>query len=147
MTQISIKETGLGNIQMGIHKLGPAVVGLAQTDLLETMQGVEKSYWGGEPGGYSVAERPGQTYQRTTNLRNSTYVMQTGLTVTIVSNAISPHGQPYSRFVLGDANGEGQAWFHQGRWPALATQVEEAADKLVVKLEHDTQDTIEAVGL
>lgn len=147
MTQISLKITNLDNVQMGIHKLGPAIKDVAQSDLLETMQAVEKSYWGGEPGGYSVPERPGQDYERTSNLRNSTYTMQTGLTVTIVSNAYSPHGQPYSRWVLGDATGKGQAWMHQGRWPALAAEVEDAAQKFVDKADRRIQDTIEAVGL
>jgi len=142
MTQVTLKITNLENIQRGISKLGPAVQNVAQADIQEAMQGVVKSYMGGEPGGYSVPERPGQTYQRTGHLGRAMSVSTLHPTGARIVSAAD-----YSQWVIGMADGSRQAWFHAGRWPLLSERVEEVAEKLVVKLDHDTQDTIEAVGL
>ena len=61
------------------------------------------------------AKRPGQKYVRTGRLANSWAVERQGKGVVIVNRAEGRSG-PYSRFVIGDAKGAGQAWMHRGRW-------------------------------
>lgn len=69
--------------------------------------------------------RPGQSYRRTFRLKNAWKIQGPALLgpelVTSVTN-----DTPYATKVFGDSQGNGQPWFHQGRWRkqlALATSV------------------------
>ncbi len=61
------------------------------------------------------SKRPGQKYQRTGRLANSWAVERQGKGV-VITNRASGRSGPYSRFVVGDGKGAGQAWIHRGRW-------------------------------
>ena len=62
------------------------------------------------------AKRPKQKYKRTGRLANGWAVERgSGAAVAIVNSARGRDGH-YTRYVVGDGKGKGQAWMHKGRW-------------------------------
>lgn len=59
--------------------------------------------------------RPGSKYIRTYRLRDSWKVVKSSKGATIKGDPIN-RGTHYGTFVVGDAEGEGQAWMHVGTW-------------------------------
>ena len=72
----------------------------------------------------SPPERPGQRYKRTGNLKRSWEAGVRG-NVVYIKNA-----RPYAGYVVGDSAGQGQAWFHRGRWYVMRDMVEEKKPEL-----------------
>ena len=94
-------------------------------------------------GPYTVPERG---YIRTGNLSASTYLEEDGLSFRIKSEAMRD-GRPYSVYVIGSADGYGQAQVHVGYWKPLRESVDEQVEKLMEDLDKDLQDSAEALGL
>ena len=87
------------------------------------------------------SKRQGQTYVRTGRLASSWAVERQGKGV-VITNRASGRSGPYSRFVVGDGKGAGQAWMHRGRWwlgrnvlmesaPELETAAKREIDRLL----------------
>lgn len=141
--QISVKLTGAGNIQIGLRKLAQALPDLANDDVenaLELARHEASGWWSGG-NSYAVSETSGQTYVRTGAYGRLTYVEQDGAAFRLVSEAA------HSEFVGGDADGEGQAWMHVGRWPVRAVVVRRYAETLTGDIDNRIQEAAEAVGL
>lgn len=77
--------------------------------------------WGQYP-----PERPGQTYVRTGRLGQGWWNSGMGKSQVVFTN-----GVPYAPFVVGDSWGEGQAWFHVGRWWTALDRIEKAIPRLL----------------
>ena len=58
-------------------------------------------------------ERPGQVYIRTGQLANRWKTVQVGGQWHIVNEATDPRGRIYPVYVVGDEEGEDQAWMHE----------------------------------
>jgi len=71
------------------------------------------------------AQRPQQKYVRTFKFRRGWQVQKVGPTGYMIINRT-----PYTKYVVGNAYGGGQAWMHAGRW----TTLRDAADKLLANL-------------
>ena len=69
-------------------------------------------------------ERPGQRYKRTGRLGRS-WSRLTALVLAALDNTA-----PYSGYVVGDGKGQGQAWFHRGRWGLMRDMVDEKRPEL-----------------
>ena len=70
-------------------------------------------------------------YVRTSTLRrgwNLVNLEDQGYELSV--EATSPRGHPYEVYVLGDEDGEGQAYMHVGRWPLYRTLVDEELSRL-----------------
>ena len=84
-------------------------------------------------------ERPDQTYVRTFALRDSVRVTGLPSGYVISVNPISPKGVAYGGYVVGDADGNGQAWMHKDRWPQFANvaleEIYTLPDEIVNELE------------
>lgn len=143
MTTISVKLTGAENIQIGLNKLGAALPGLANTDVEEAMNLAKheaSGYWAGG-NSYAIPELPNQGYIRTGVYARSMYVEQDGRAFRLQSEA------PYSVYVGGDAQGQGQAWMHKGRWPVIADVVRKWAETLTGTIDRRIKEAAEAFGL
>lgn len=100
-------------------------------------------------------ERPGQSrtgshpvlgttyiavrYRRTGRLGRSWVIERNGNTGYILKNdARSPrYGRRYTKYVVGDAYGQSQAWMHKGRWQVTRDVVEEEVAKLPAPIEQE----------
>lgn len=70
------------------------------------------------------AARPGQRYKRTHRLQSGWAAEPTADGARIYNK------QPYAGYVVGDADGKGQAWMHAGRWWLARDAVTAAKPKL-----------------
>lgn len=61
-------------------------------------------------------ERAGQTYIRTFDLRGSWSGQASTRTRYVINNDANARGNYYAVYVVGDGDGEGQAWMHKRRW-------------------------------
>ncbi len=75
-------------------------------------------------------ERPGQRYVRTGRLGAGFRYEQVA-----PSHYRFINDTPYTRFVVGDSDGGGQAWMHQGRWWTAKERVEGEQPGLIQALE------------
>lgn len=138
----SVKISNLGNIIAGLNKLAVALPEKTRHDVYETLEAARETYYGGEPGGYSVPERAGQAYARTGNLGAGMYVVQDGATSRYTVEA------GYAGYVIGNSDGTGGAWMHAGRWPNLRlTILKFVNERLVDKLNSTIEQLIRAYGL
>lgn len=80
--------------------------------------------------GNYAPERPGQRYERTGELGASFWYDDIGPSHYEFTNDV-----PYAPLVVGNSDGGGQAWMHEGRWWTLKARVEEAMPALVESLE------------
>jgi hypothetical protein len=145
MTQLSIRLIGADKLQVGFNKYAQSVRTITREDAREAMRRAKKASVSDPPGGaYSVPERG---YIRTMNLSASTYLEEDGLSFRIQSNAVSKRGQPYSKYVIGDADGYGQASVHTGYWTPLRQSVDTEVERLQKDLDEHLQDSAEALGL
>lgn len=80
-------------------------------------------------------KRPKQTYVRTGLLANSWSAEQVAPGKWRINNSAN-----YSQFVVGDAQGHGQAWMHQGRWWLAREVVDGYTDDLTQRLSKDLED-------
>ena len=145
MTSLSLKITNLDNVQIGIGTFGKALPTIVQQDVIDAVNAIKAEYMGGEPGGYSVPPPYGSTYERTGNLGRSMWVEQSGLTVTFRVEAYQ-HGREYGHYVIGYADGTGQAG-RMSHWPRQRIVAEDKALALVDKCEAHLTQAAEAFGL
>lgn len=73
--------------------------------------------------------RSTSTYSRTYRLRDSWRVVDTSKGITISGDPVN-RGRHYGTFVVGDAEGEGQAWMHVGTWLLFRDVVDYETTKL-----------------
>lgn len=145
MTQVTAKITGVGNIQQSLNTIGRAAPRITSRRIGEAMTRAMKRAvpW---DGGASYAVPTSGDYQRTGTLGRETNVVQNGEAYTIQSNAYQ-HGHAYSKYVIGDASGAGQASIHAGRWVLLAQAVEDELIPLTDEIDGDLSDLARQEGI
>ena len=144
MPQFSIRLIGADKLQVGFNKYAQSVRTITRDDAREAMRRAKQASVSDPAGGpYTVPERG---YIRTGNLSASTYLEEDGLSFRIKSEAMRD-GRPYSVYVIGSADGYGQAQVHVGYWKPLRESVDEQVEKLLEDLDKDLQDSAEALGL
>lgn len=144
MTTVSIRLVGADKLQIGFNKFAQSVRTITRDDAREAMRRAKKRSVSDPPGGaYSVPERG---YLRTGNLSASTYLAEDGLSFRIVSEAVHD-GRPYSTYVIGNADGYGQANIHAGYWTPIRQSVDEEIEELVVDIDAHLGESAEALGL
>lgn len=144
MPQLSLRIHGLNELRIGFNRFAQTIKPLTRELTLEAMQRAQKASVSFPSGGaYSVPERG---YIRTGNLSASTYIKTDGLTTTLVSEAMRD-GRPYSVYVVGDADGYGQAGIHVGYWQTLRRSVDDEVEDLVRDIDEKLGDSAEAAGL
>lgn len=143
--QVSVRVEGDDKIRAGLNRWARTLEPVSREVIQEHMKRAMKRsipYLGGAS--YGVPERG---YVRTGNLGRSAYVEQTGLTTTIKVQAYNQQGREYGRYVVGGADGEGQAYMHAGWWMTLRDSVDAELDELTGDVDAAIGDSAEAVGL
>lgn len=74
-------------------------------------------------------QRAGSTYRRTYRLRDSWKVMERQKGIFITANAVN-RGRRYDEYVVGDPEGNNQAWMHVGNWLLFRDVVDYEMTKL-----------------
>ena len=94
------------------------------------------------------AKRPTQTYVRTGRLANSWAAIQVRTGVWSLTNTATNQktGAPYAFRVVGDADGENQAWMHEGRWWIARDLLDGYTDDLTQRLTRQLEDYWEKNG-
>ena len=92
---------------------------------------------------YAVPERG---YVRTGNLGRSAYIEQDGASTRIRVEAYR-NGVEYGKYVVGDAEGQGQAYMHAGWWMKLRDAVDAEIEDMTTEVDTAIQDSAEAIGL
>lgn len=145
MPQFSMRVEGLDKVRVGFNKFVTTLPVITKAFVKKLMKAAMKQsvpYNGGNS--YDVEERG---YTRTGGLGRNTYLMETGLTYTIKSEAYSKRGKPYSRSVIGDAQGQGQARVHVGWWVPMRTAVDYQLESALPEADRELQKGVEAAGL
>lgn len=145
MPQVTLRLENDDKVRLGLNKWGRSLKPLTRAALRAVMKRalkVSPAHRGGNT--YAIETRG--DYERTGNLGRSTFLVEEGLSFRVQSEAYRD-GQPYSEFVIGDGDGNGQAPWHVGRWPTLRSAVEGEFDALTNELDDDVQASAEAVGL
>ena len=145
MPSITLRLENDDKVRLGLNKWGQSLSPLTRAIIRAAMKRalkVSPAYKGGNA--YAIEGRG--DYERTGNLGRSTFLVEEGLSFRVQSEAYRD-GQPYSEFVIGDGDGNGQAPWHVGRWPTLRSAVEGEFDALTSELDVDVQASAEAVGL
>lgn len=134
---------------LGLKQLPGAVEDVRDDEMEEGVEEATKEASGGGAfgGGYTVPQRSGQTYVRTGNLGRSTSYTREGLSYRFKSDAVSPRGQAYSKYVLGDGTGKGQAGVHRGRWPIAYEVMKKWADKIARNIDKGIGAAARGLGL
>ena len=150
MTQITLTFTNLGNVQRGIRTVGQAIPGITKRNFKRAMKRAKKVASGGWSGGanYTVSLLPNQGYERTGNYGQSFKITEVGWNWRLESHAMGERGQGYTTYVGGNAEGEGQAAIHAGRWPLIKDAVmAEVERSLVQEIDADLTRVIQQEGL
>lgn len=150
MTSITVRVDDSG-VRRGLKRIGDAIPDLTDDEImagLDKARNEVRAQWPrGGVQGYDAPLRRGQRYRRTGNLGASTTWIRTGRSFQIVSNAISPRGQAYSVFVLGDAQGKGQTRIHRGRWPVFAEVVKKWSETMVQNINNALRRLVRDAGM
>jgi len=145
MAQFSVRIEGLAKLRVGLNKYIQTLPVITKAWLERVMEKAMKRsvpYRGGNA--YDVPER---NYERTGNLGRSTYMVISGLTYTIKSEAASRRSGAYSVFVIGNSKGEGQARVHYGFWTPMRSAIDLELEAALPEGDRELQKGIEAVGL
>ena len=135
MTQITVTFQD-GEIKDRLTRLTAAVETLPKKAMKAEMQAALERARQYPP------ELPNQRYTRTgTYYRSFKLMPSAGRGYTLISDA-QQKGRRYSKYVGGDAAGEGQAWFHIGRWPIIRDYVEDAMERLRQRAEQAFRDIL-----
>lgn len=86
--------------------------------------------------------RPRQKYKRTYRLRRGWKVRQVNEFAYMIRNTV-----PYTKYVQGGANGEGQAWMHTGRWKLFRDIVDDEYSGLPRKIRESLNYVTRSAGL
>lgn len=125
MAQLTVKvddsqvRTVLGNAVLAVKSLPKKVI----KPIMEEARDEVRTY---------PPERPGQRYVRTGKRYAATKLESVDHGYRLESNP-RYGGRTANPYVIGDAQGGGQAWMHKGRWKLLADVVLKARDKIVEK--------------
>src|SRR5512146_1714417 len=110
--KFSATITNAENVKLGIRNLGRRLPEVDQEDVRKSMEKAAKQsvpYTGGNS--YAVPLTASGIDMRTGNLGRSVQVYQRGLS-TVIEAAAYRRGREYTHFVIGDREGQGQAWIH-----------------------------------
>lgn len=135
MTQITLKITGLNNVQRSTRVIGQAIPKLTQRSIVKALERARIRAAKYPP------KRPGQRYKRTGRYGRDNQVIETEMGGRLEFNA------PYTTYVGGNAEGQGQAWMHEGRWRVIADEVDAEAQNMVNEIEADLSDVIRQEGM
>ena len=143
--QLSLRVEGDTQVRAGLNRYAQTVDRVTREVVKAAMErALKKSipYRGGAS--YDVPERGG--YVRTGNLGRSGYIEQVGLSTRIRVEAYRD-GREYGGYVVGNAEGTGQAWMHVGRWTTLRQAVDAEIDGLTGELDGELQRGVGQAGL
>ena len=117
--RIKVVRKGLENFRADIPKI-------ARQRFWDAMKWIKKklSYTQTSP-----PRRPAQTYIRTFTLMRGYKIGKTK-----ALNYFFRSTAPYTVHVLGGADGTGQAWMHEGRWPTMRGVVDWVIERLPVTM-------------
>lgn len=145
MPQFSMRVEGLDKVRVGFNKFVTTLPVITKAVIKKMMLAAMKQsvpFNGGNS--YGVPERG---YIRTGQLGRVTRLDENGLTYTIKSDAYTRQGKPYSRLVIGDAQGQGQARVHEGWWVPMRTAVDYQLENALPEADRELQKGAEAAGL
>ena len=117
MPRITLQaKPGVKFVRKGLEDLRRETPKVARERMWKAMQWIKRrmAYTQNKP-----PQRPGQKYVRTFNMMRNYKIGRTD-----AGNYFFRADAPYSRYVLGDARGLGQAWMHKGRWFKMRDVIE-----------------------
>lgn len=87
-----------------------------------------------------------QSYKRSYALWRAWQIERAGEGYRIWADPRTARGKPYAHYVVGDAEGQGQAWMHMGNWPVFREVVDEEVKKLPEEIEQRIEITAKSLG-
>ena len=130
MTQLSIQITGADIVRKGLQNLAAEIPKIGREQIYRTEQAIVRRM--------KIYPPPPATsrYVRT-------YQLQHGWTITSRADGYTiSNTTPYTKYVVGNAYGQEQAWMHQGRWQLLR----DVSDQEVAKLPQEIDNHITQVA-
>ena len=124
MTRITINVRNAEMVRKGLEDLTAEIPKIGRQTIYDAMVRIQMSMKKYPP------TRPGQTYVRTYKLREGWVVVKREEMSYGINNQV-----PYTRYVVGDAYGMGQAWMHAGRWQIFRDVVDDEASRLPAEVE------------
>ena len=149
MVTVQVKVES-GHVYQSVKKLvDDAIPGIVNAEIeglmLEAQKAASGNYPRGSVQGYNVPLRRGQKYIRTGRYGRGFVVVKTGYKTKRAYSLINP--VPYAPYVGGNASGQRQAKIHAGRWPLIASAVNQQAIKLTDQINTRIKKAIRAEGM
>lgn len=146
--QFSVRIDDHG-VYAGLKKLATTLKPMSQAETDSVIENAKSEVSGYYKGGasYNVPTRPNQTYIRTGNFGRSVFWERIGLTYRVIVSAYNKRGQEYGPYVVGRADGSGQAGIHAGRWPNFREVMLKWADVAVARVQAAVERAIIDFGL
>lgn len=123
MTQITIKVKNAALVKKNMQDLRAEIPKISRDRILTAMKGIVREMQRYPP------VPSGSRYIRTNRLKNNWKIVDREKGYRLDNRT------PYTRYVVGGAKGDGQAWMHVGRWLLLADVVEYHVSKLPKTIE------------
>jgi len=118
MSSFTARITGDQQVKLGFQTFVNGIVPVTREGVHKAMEravALSPGWLGGDS--YIVEPPEGSSYQRTGGLGASVRIDQDGLSTRIITDTYGKDGNKYDVYVIGDSEGQGQAWMHVGRWP------------------------------
>jgi hypothetical protein len=138
--QLSVQILNAEIVRKGLEDLHAEIPKIGRLQIRRTMEAIVKTMK------VYPSAPAGSRYVRTYKLRDSWRITQT-VTGYKVSADPTNKGRRYGRYVVGFADGDGQAWMHVGRWSLLRDVMEREIDKLPPAVSNEISMVARAKGL
>lgn len=138
-----------GKVRQSLHKVGDALPKIGKRRLKNVVKQASYDASGGYNGGasYSLAAPEKPSYKRTGTYGRSFKVVESGpISYTLKSDAVQ-NGRHYTVKVGGNAEGQGQAGIHVGRWPLIMQSVRKYLETLVTEFEQELSQLLRGEGM
>lgn len=124
MVQLTFRAKDAKIVRQGLENLDKATPKVGRKQIRDTLNKVVKRMKVYPP------KPPGSTYERTFKLKRNWKIKRLGNTGYRIINRARYKGKGYTKYVVGGARGDGQAWMHEGRWMIFRDVVDEEFEKL-----------------
>jgi len=132
MTTVSLRVTGLEQVQTGFNKFAQTIGPVCREQTYAAIERATHKSPGWLGGASYTAPLPPSGDHRTGNLGASVQLEQDGLSSRVSVEAYSKEGYEYGKGVIGDAYGQGQSEYNQGRWVPIRQAVDEEIAAITV---------------
>ena len=140
MVQITTRVQGAKIVRQGFEGIAKDTPKIGRLRIFRTLQSVIRAMK------VYPSPRIGSSYVRTFRLRRAWQLKRVDDTGYRISNNARYKGKRYGKYVVGDSEGQDQAWMHVGRWNVMRKILDQAMDLMWDDFNKDMKGLIRLKG-